>query len=227
MTAILVPYADQGCEWRRRAWEYVQAHYATNHPDWPVIVGSCGGPWSKGAALADAFARCDADLLVIADADSFVDPDVLRKAAARAEQFGWCVPHGQVKRLSQEATEAVYAGGSHRRGRLVRRTYHGPSGGGIVVLTREAWETVGGVDERYEGWGGEDVSFGWALHALVGAGSRIGAPLYHLWHPHPAPNLRGSPVSEALVAQYRAARRDPEHMRALVEERMTSLGRSS
>ncbi len=128
----------------------------------------------------------------------------------------WVVPHGSVHRLTEEATAAVLAGRGADLTKVVRRRYQGPAGGGIVVCTREAYDTVGGIDARFLGWGGEDLSFGWALDTLVGQHERIGVPLVHLWHPHPAPNLRGSPEAEALVAQYRAARGVPRLMRAVI-----------
>lgn len=217
--SVLVPFADQGDAWRARAWEHVQAHYARHHGDWQLVVGGCDAPWSKGAAMADAYSRAEGDVLVLADADSLTDPAVLR---ACTRTTGWAVPHGKVYRLTQAQTEVIYAGGDvparPDSTPLYRRPYTGPLGGGIVVLTRAAYEAVGGIDPRYFGWGGEDVSLGWALDALVGPGERIGAPLWHLWHPHPAPRRRGSPESEALVARYRAARRRPDVMAALVAE---------
>lgn len=216
--SVLVPYAAGGCPWRARAWDYVSSHYATNHPDWEVITGTCAGEWSKGAAVADALSRASGDTLVIADADSWVGADTMRRAVA--SDAAWVVPHGRVYRLTQRATETVYAGGIIHRGSTVRRPYIGPAGGGIVVLSRKAFERVGGIDPRYLGWGGEDISFGWALEAIVGPYVRLGGPLQHLYHPHPAPTLRGTPESEALVAQYKAARHSPERMAALIERRL-------
>lgn len=222
--SILVPMGGPACEWRERAWSWVQRHYSENHGDWELVAGKCSEPeWSKGAAVADAFSRSSGDVLVIADADSYTTPEAVRTAALTTS---WAVPHGRVYRLNQRATELLYAGEPLRRGHTAREPYMGPAGGGILALTRAAYLEVGGVDERFRGWGGEDVSLAWALETLVGPYRRIGAPLHHLWHPHPAPNLRGSPESEALVARYKAARRSPELMLALVQERQESMTHS-
>lgn len=216
--SVLVPYGP-GCEWRERAWAWIRKHYENEHPDWELIEGTCEGEWSKGAAVADAFSRSSGDVLVLADADTFVRPEVLTEAVAQLENYAWVVPHSWVYRLREAETERVYAGAIPRRGHVVRRKYLGPPGGGIVVLTRSAYETVNGIDSRYRGWGGEDVSFGWALETLVGPFVRLDGDLYHLFHPHPAPNLRGSPQSEEMVARYKAARFIPRLMRALVDQR--------
>jgi hypothetical protein len=217
--SVLVPFRDGGCEWRQQAWEYVRRLYEQRHPAWELVVGSCDGEWSKGAALDDAYRRAAGDVVVLADADSFCDPAVLDRAVAATASSSWVVPHRMVHRLSARATEDVYAGGRPRASQVVRRPYMGPAGGGITVLTREAFELAGGIDPRFRGWGGEDLSFGWALHTLAGPGRRLGSPLWALWHPHPAPDRRGSSESEALAGRYRRARGDPEAMTALISER--------
>lgn len=217
--SIIVPYGP-GCPWREQAWAYVRAHYEREHPDWQVVVGTCAGEWSKGAALAHAYSDATGAILVLADADSFVAPAVLREAVRLVEAGApWVMPHRWVQRLQRRFSEEVMAGAPPRRGRNCRPSYRGVMGGGIVVLPREAWETVCGIDERFCGWGGEDISFGWALETLVGPPERLDGELWHLWHPHPSPKRRGSPASEALAGRYKEARGDPERMRALVDER--------
>jgi hypothetical protein len=215
--SVLVPYGG-GCPWRERAWDYVRAHYEREHADWELVVGTCEGEWSKGGALADAFCRSTGSILVVADADSFIAPSVLLEAVRLvADGQPWVVPHTYVQRLHRRHTEEVLAGASPRRGRNARPPYRGVIGGGIVVLNRQAWGTVGGVDERFRGWGGEDISFGWALETLIGPCVRLDGELWHLWHPHPAPRRRGSPASEALAGRYREARGHPQQMRAIVD----------
>jgi len=75
-TAVLIPTGITD-EWRARAREYVAQWYATNFPSAPVVFGECapGSEWSKGEAIAAALAQTSADVLVLADADSFLlDP---------------------------------------------------------------------------------------------------------------------------------------------------------
>lgn len=217
--AVLMPVGGAPCPHRDRAREWVQRHYAEAHPDWPLYVGESHEPWSKGAAVADAYQRTTADVLVLADADSYVEPGVVAEAVKRCTAgVGWIMPHRRVYRLREDETERLYAGHRARYTHVVRQPYMGTAGGGVVVLTRTAYETVAGIDPRFYGWGGEDLSFGYALATLVGWQERLTGHLVHLWHPHPAPDLRGSPASEALVARYRAARGEHAVMTALVEE---------
>lgn len=215
-TAVLIPHGGI-CPYRARALAWVVQHYQRHHP-WPIHIGTSDEPWSKGAAVADALIQTDADMLVIADADSFVTPEHVTTAVQAAAEHGWAMPHWKVYRLSERATEQVYAGGPPSRTDLYRGAYAGVMGGGIVAIRRDVYELVGGIDPRFCGWGGEDVSLARALIVMHGKPARMAGDLFHLYHPHPAPNLRGSEASEVLVARYKAAVTRPQ-MQALIDER--------
>lgn len=211
--------------YRARALDYVRSWWAQHHPRLPVHLGEAPpGPWSKGAAAGAGVAealRAGAQALVIADGDSFTrDPATITRALeALDDGKSWVVPHGPVHRLRQDETDRVLDDPTlrPRLGRVCRPVYEGPAGGGITVLTVDAWQEVDGIDPRFEGWGGEDIAFGYCLEALVHPVHRLGDQLVHLWHPHPAPDLRGSPASEELVARYNAARGYPRRLRAVLD----------
>lgn len=219
---VVIPFDDRGDRHRAAAFDYVRAWYGEHHPGWPVVVGGCSsGTWSKGAAVRDGVDRSTSSVLVLADADSFVtDPGVLTSAvhAVHIGRARWVMPHDIVYRLTEDETARILPGRLPPRLRRVHRDpYRGTVGGGITVIARDAFELVGGIDDRFEGWGGEDVAFGYALETLVHPVHRLDGRLAHLWHPHPAPDLRGSPAAEALVAEYTAARGVRRRMRALVD----------
>lgn len=217
--AIVIPVGGTDPH-RAESLQWITNRYMQLHPDWELHHGRCGGEWSKGAAVADGVARTGADVIVVADSDSFVR-DLAPAVQAVLDGEPWVVPHRYVYRLGVNSSRRVLDGGEPAVSRdgCDRRPYLGPPGGGIVVLTRDAYETVGGIDVRFLGWGGEDVSLGWALRALVGRERRLDDPLFHLWHPHAAPMLRGSPESEALVAKYESAIGVPRLMRAVIDGR--------
>lgn len=223
--SVLIPYSsDDGA--RAAARRYILDWYAQNHPGWEIIEGTCAGEWSKGEALAEAAARATHDIFVLADADSLVPADILADAATRvAAGAPWVMPHGRVYRLSEAHTARVYGGATAEPRDLCRPAYSGVVGGGITVLSRATWNTVGGIDPRFVGWGGEDIAFGWALETLCGPPVRLRAPLFHLWHrqERQGEHRRGSPESEALAGRYRQARNRPDQMRALIAEHAPEL----
>lgn len=86
--------------------------------------------------------------------------------------------------LSQSHTAAVLRGGGlakHPPERVVQNWR-----GGTLAIRRDAFFRIGGFDESFEGWTGEDDEF--YDRSLVLAGWRYGyLPFVHLWHsPQPA-----------------------------------------
>lgn len=221
--AVLVPFTS-GDYWRDRAWEAVSGHYAAHHLDWEVHTGTCDSEWVKAHAVQDALAKTDADTLVIADADLWVDPDSLRLAVEAAQHSSAAIPHDAVHRLNEKATLAHYAG--HWLPSYDRKPYVGIPGGGIAVLRREVYEDVP-LDPRFQGWGGEDVSWGLALYTLHGRWWRGDADLWHLYHPTARVGRVGGRESEHLATAYSRAFNKPDRMRAIVEEAKCSLNASS
>lgn len=230
MTTVLVPFNPQGCEWRDKAFRWVRDWWGEHFPQFQLVVGGCEGEWSKGAALADAYQWAGSGPLILADADLFVPPSAIVAAVSRVNAGEpWVAPHKWVYRLGDEETRRVYAGYLPRKKRMEgdRKTYVGPLGGGITVLSHETWLTVGGVDPLFYGWGGEDLCFGWALMTLcphpLSGDYRVGADLFHLYHPRANPRgtlhkPRGSDESEERLARYRKATGRPDDMRELIAE---------
>lgn len=216
--AVIVPYRGGQPE-RDRNWAWIRHHYETHHPSWPIVVADSPGPWSKGAAVNTAAADTDATVLVIADADSFVPPAALTEAVDLAATVPWVVPHGNVRRLNPHATDQLIAGNDYDRRDLARPLYEGPAGGGIAVLTHDAFDAVGGIDPRFLDWGNEDLCWSFALETLVGHHLRLGADLIHLWHPHPSPDYSKPPLSDHLFAAYVEAQWHPGQMRAVIDGR--------
>ena len=52
--------------------------------------------------------------------------------------------------------------------------------GGISIIPRKNFEEVGGFDNRFEGWGGGDNAFGYAIDTLCGPYKRMHSNIFHL-----------------------------------------------
>lgn len=213
--AVVVPWRASDPH-REAAWQWVRQQYATHHPTWKVVTGSCpDGPWVKALAVEDALNHTDADTLLIADADVWVDQ--LDQAVTDLDRAEWVVPHGHVHRLDEPSTAAVLAGGP-LEGSFTQQPYRGHPGGGVVIIRRATYERIP-FDPRFQGWGQEDDSLALALTRLVGRHHRRNRPLWHLWHP-PQPRVNrivGCEANAELFHRYVTAR-TPEAMTALIEE---------
>lgn len=219
---VVIPFGTSDPD-RVRALEHVRATYAGE--GLRVVVADAGGdPWSKGASIDAAVRESGARLLVVADADVIVPTAaVARSVAAVRAGAAWSQPHSVVVRLTPHATTRVLSGMPWRRQswQWAGSGHSAPHGGGIVVLGRDSYDASGGMDPRFVGWGGDDVSWARALDTLAGPCARLRATMLHLWHP-PQPRLPGNRASaenELLAARYIDANGDPDAMRELVRSR--------
>lgn len=221
--AVIVPLSTALDEHRERAWQWIRSRYQEEHPDWEIAAGYCTGPWIKARAVDDALRRTDADVLVVADADCWIDSladPVAQVAGGRLE----CVfPHGRVIRLNEHATTQVYTDGLPDtwppRSDLEQADYDGKVGGGIVILTRDLYERAP-LDPRFIGWGREDEAWGRALLTTTRQRAHGDLPLWHLWHPpqQRRNRMQGSEANEQLWFRYRDAAGDNDAMSLLIEE---------
>lgn len=214
--SVIVPRAGD-CPHREAAWQWLRPRYA----DYEIVEGHTSTrPWCKADAVRDALGRATGDTLVITDADvwSAATHDAIQAVVDGAQR--WSVPFIRVYRLNRDATSRVL-GGEEPNARLKRAKppYRGTIGGGVVVLRRDLYDECP-LDSRFIGWGGEDVSWGYALRTLAGKPFTPAAHLWHLWHP-PQKISDGKferPESTELTARYRRAFNDVDAMRALVGE---------
>lgn len=220
-TVILVPWRG-GDKYRERNWTLVRPYY--EFTGWPVYEGDTDHKIFNraGAVNAAAEAAGDWEVAVIADADTIQEEEPLRKAVELARRAkGAVMPWNERRMLTQEWSERIAT-----RQAIALLPEMGARegvnyGGSTLVVSREAWDAVGGMDERFnlDGWGFEDRGFRIALETLANF-RRIPGRVWHFWHP-PAPRelAGGQRSGQALFDRYMAARRDPVKMRAILAER--------
>ncbi|WP_454048719.1 glycosyltransferase family 2 protein [Cellulomonas sp. Marseille-Q8402] len=152
-------------------------------------------------AGADRAVELGADLLVLLDADCVPGPALLDRYEAAAARHGDAVLCGPVTYLP--AGTAVDDPAGLARMTAPHAARPAPPDGEVVLATHDEyplfwslsfavtaarWRTGPRFDERYEGYGGEDTDFAFALRAagvpLAWVG---GAHAYHQHHPTTSP----------------------------------------
>jgi hypothetical protein len=106
----------------------------------------------------------------------------------------------------------------------------------IMIMPRQAFEAVGGMDPRFRGWGGDDGSFVHALDALwswPNGHKNTPNDVLHLWHTkYDAPDVtERAPwrtrmwadqdvpgANDWLAMCYVAASKSPKSMRKIVDD---------
>lgn len=226
---LLVPRRADGGH-RDRLWAACKARWQKLHPKWDIIEGHHeDGPFNRSAAVNRAAREAgEWDVAVIIDSDVLLHPENVKAAVRTARKTGkvtWA--HRRWVGLTNGATAQLLAD----PGQLLEPAF-APDPSSVektnpiswsccVALTREAWDTIGGFDERFRGWGWEDMAFQCVAVGLVGH-ERIEGDVYHLWHPRSpglgklAPGIDGI-VSARLGRRYMLALRRDHDMHDRVE----------
>jgi glycosyltransferase involved in cell wall biosynthesis len=239
----LIPFKTDNPH-RREVFRWLLKYWKNELPDAEIIVGhSRGKPFCKTEALNNAAEKATGKILVIVDADAYLPGEVINYCADRIleeeENHLWYVPYRHLYRLTKEITYKIIQSDPKDPLRLpsppppeyIERNGH-LSGYGhrygamIMVFPRHALDIIGCFDERFRGWGGEDVALLRALDTLYGKHKTTNNDILHLWHPYignsyntrawenqDRPNLN-SQLSNA----YRRATRSPIRMRILVDQ---------
>jgi len=225
----LVPRRGDGGR-RDDVWAWVRNRWETLHPDIDVIEGAetGTGKFNRSAAINDAADKAgDWDAAVISDADSFVGPDQIRMAVANAVT-GPCrfwLAYDCFNYLSRHMSDQIMAGfvgywGGTPSQPGIEWTMAGTCSS-MLVVTRELWDTIGGFDAGFVGWGFEDIAFSHAAQTFGNGVARVPGAAWHLHHPPSTENNHQDPVwiaNRERMMRYHAVSYDQDGMRALLDE---------
>lgn len=210
--------------WRDRLWEFCRAYWRREFPDWPIEEGHHdSGPFNRSAAI-NRGAQGDWDVLVILDGDVICDADRVVQAAESAHGTGkLTLPYHRRHLLNRRGSRLIVEG-RHQGSwdRFINATEGRRHYSSIVCVPRALWEQVGGFDERFEGWGGEDDAFHTACSVLADGFERLNGPVWHLWHPTSPHRSIHDPLYKqalALTQRYWAATTPAAMQKLLTEDR--------
>lgn len=224
---ILVPRRD-GFAQRDRLWAWVKAWWQREFPDLEIVEGHHNvGLFNRSAALNTASKLAgDWDIALIIDSDVICDPDHVREAVRLAVETGMVVVPFTVRHnLSERGSERIMAGDRGPwEGYIARNFYDQHSS--VIAVPRTAWETAGGFDETFAGWGMEDTAFAITVRTLVGDLIHMEGEVWHFWHPTAPEGHVGTPsaiANRARGARYQAALGNADAIRALLGEQQASV----
>nr|WP_202458058.1 galactosyltransferase-related protein [Streptomyces sp. SID5464] len=162
----------------------------TDHYLFAYKPGDFNKSWAVNVGVVNAPGR--AEIVCILDADALVDRDFIARNVARFHHPGtmghlsyrdmWCLDESATswaieERLWRGAAEVAT---DQLRAFVLRR----PPGCCVWVRT-SAFHRIGGMDERFEGWGGEDNDFAYRMD-INSALDHYHDPLLHMYHPSSA-----------------------------------------
>jgi predicted glycosyltransferase involved in capsule biosynthesis len=141
------------------------------------------------------------NVCVICDADSIPDQDILREAIEECDKEGEVrIPFDIVKVLPM----GRFVKNPTKYASLRQSRQYGPSCGGIYIFRPTIWRTLGGMDERIEGWGYEDRIFLSVLRTFNEGPIYHVGNLYNIDHQRDMSSLEYGPNRD-LMERYLAA----------------------
>ena len=208
---IVVPRLADGGE-RDRLWAYCRRHFEGHHEG--------DGPFNRSAAINRA-AEGDWDFAVILDSDTIVEAEQIISGIELAEETAAAVLPFQTRNmLSEPGTAEILGGHVGNWDRWIKVREGARHVSSCVVVPRALGDEVGGFDERFEGWGGEDDAFHAACRALGGV-RRLNGAAWHLWHAPSPHHNRSTPLYRQalrLTQRYQQAATTEFEMRRLLAE---------
>lgn len=186
---LLVPWRSDNGQ-RAMLWQHLRPPLETF--GWPIYEGDQPArAWSRSRAINAAADLADTDgrwdIGIIHDACAYVAPNVLTQAVdAAVSRGGLILPYTICHTLTEMGTRRFLdtLDPTGLDARHIASTWSGrtaPSGG-VGVIDRTTWDRIGGMDERFNIWGGEDTAFWWSVRTLARS-ERIDGELWSMWHP--------------------------------------------
>jgi hypothetical protein len=180
---------------------------ATTMPDVRHVHLEDSGPWRKASALNVGVAHARAPVVICHDADILV-PRGYAREVLRVLADGFDV--AQIGRLLFYVDEAITSRILRERTLTGRETparvkQNWP--GGSIAIRRDTYWDIGGFDDQFVGWGGEDNEF---LDRCLGVRFwRYGyLPLVHLWHHDQTSKIDSAARRDAATRLEDTLRRD-------------------
>lgn len=171
---------------RDRLWRFLKQNF------WqlPVTEGyHKDGPFNRSLALNIAALQAgNWHVAVFIDSDAYIDPERLKEAVRLAiDKQKVVIPFNRVIELNEWATTEVldtkkllFDPSDEQIDNI--RTVDSQIQSLFVVVPRNIYEQIGGFDEKFVGWGGEDNAFYKAAQIVGGEVLRLDGDALHLWH---------------------------------------------
>lgn len=208
--ALLVPRrADRGH--RDRLWEYAAARWRRYFPHLGIFEGHHDdGPFNRSAAINRAAEAAGSwDIGVVVDADVLLSVSQVEAAIESARATGHVTwGHRRWRGIREDATLRLVGdkrdlGAELSRDELdliVERT-NPLSWSCCIAIPRPVFDDMGGFDERFRGWGFEDMAFQSLICGLYGW-ERIEGDVIHLWHPRSEDRITKGNPRETATEEY-------------------------
>lgn len=185
------------------------------HPRCRTVFAYNPGPFNKAWGFNIGARMAKSGVLVFNDADVIIDGGLGRSIALCRNSYHVVKPYRRLIDLTADETTQVRAGHHDFIPERTSDALPNRAGisevivicGGLFLIRKDAFAFLGGWDERFRGWGGEDDALTYRLQrARLSTVELDERPALHLWHPRSPDTTSGQPFYASncdLLASYR------------------------
>lgn len=164
----------------------IEARLTGKLPDWVKYIHtlppSADMPYCRAWAFNVGVKDALADVLVLHDNDMLIPADYSTEILDKAKNDIEVV---NLKRfifyLSETHSTEMFKNELSLDACAPESIMQNSEGGGSIAITRKAYDEIGGFDESFIGWGGEDNEF-WERVQMLKVWPYANLPIVHLWH---------------------------------------------
>jgi len=202
--SIILPYRpDNG--YHDKNFKYVYKLLKSHYPDSEMIIGKneCGGTlFNRSNAVNNGVTESSNNILMLYDVDAILPQINVQRSLASLETYPMIFPYDKFWLLSKRVSRKIINGMRYSFSSLpndrgvTQLVKEGKIGAAVQLVTRDAFDSVGGFNEDFEGWGFEDVYFNFKMIKKYPLGEGIWGKwldegdIFHLWHPPAVPNKK-------------------------------------
>jgi hypothetical protein len=180
----------------------------------PIRLDSAHKIFNLAAVRNKCVDESPTEIVIVTDADIICEPKAIVEAVESVATTGnTCVPYNKHHVLTNKGTK------NYLKGQDIGAQPHiafESTDGGIVVTTKSMWQRHNGQDERFVGWGGEDICWALAYETLIGTLIRLDAIAWTMHH-QPAPRNIDAENKNKLRTRYVEAQGDLAKMSQLIK----------
>lgn len=166
------------------------------------------GVWSRSRALNAGMQKATGRILATTDADMVFSPNTFRVLVDLIDSDPGQYVLMQCRDLPEGIDHKMIQSGEISFDALERSSVFRPRWGmgGLIAVTRAAYLSTRGLDERMEIYGGEDIDFAKRVQRLGLRQTWLQDPnarMYHVWHPSSRVAADATPEGRVAIANNR------------------------
>lgn len=181
--------------------------------------------FNKAKLLNEGVRKSTKDNILILDVDMVISVQSINESLENINKYGIILPYSEIIFSFENYGEKALKNPNINPQILTKdagllRFKKELDTHGTYFITKENYWKIGGHEERYEGWGGEDGSFIHAATTLLEGGYlRLPYRSLHLWHLKPKDVRIIDGEKKSLYARYKRNLYNKKEMEKIIAER--------